>query len=392
MFTLRLIFYGLVALVPSINGEGAMVLFPSARPGPFDSPNPCIPVHSTSIFTVKETNGRLYLEPLVELMGKKDEKGVRYIELDGLFVEGINLARTRPTGSSGEFSLPSKAVELEDYTWIPQIDRISAPSRDVRMECLVTPDQCEVDLVFRTWQGNLRTCHLAHSVTYDQKCVEKKGPIAAYRFRALGSVQSGGDVIQAVADAFILETRVSSDNLRFYVEPKVGGEEYFKIPHGPSRTVTLLFANLPLDAGHQKHPDCSEKIDRHFETYYRLGLFEPQLLLSRPLPHYTDDLAALDLTNALECEPEITALTETAQWLVGKDEDGRACSDVKPHSIEVCANAAYLPTNLPSTRSNPRTITASGIQKATVAVAADAQPGTPAPNRLRPPAQRPPGP
>lgn len=367
MLTLKLIFYGLVALVPSINGEGAMVVFPSAK-DLVDSRGCEIPVHYPMIFQkVRDSKTGLFVLEELPLNGKPLPSYVEPLDTPSVGLKMVEGLATSADG--GTLVFPSNANEAEDLSWIPEIPRLSFGSQDVRSECLVHPKECNVSLLVRTWQGDTRVCHLAHPnqpVIRGRKrngrnnCGES-GPILAYRFKSLEGTSTSTNRIQAVADAFMIKltlAKTPTANL-FLIFPD-GSDATLPLEFEGGETVkTLVFANLPRadDAGGTKasthHPTChGETIDRHFYSYYDLGTTDPQYLSSLPLPHLTFEQSLDEI--AMGCEEEVSLLEDE---LINRFRkalgDKRACPEVIPHSVEVCSTARFGYAALPSLRSNP---------------------------------------
>lgn len=358
MLTLTLIFYGLVAFVPSINGEGAMVVFPSAE-NVVDSRGCTITTHAPRIFQVLYSPGGkkpMELKPMFV-----DRKGLpSYIEPENVPSRGLRTASgLRAIGSNGaELVFPSNSGQVADLSWIPNLSRLSFASGDIRAECLIRPSECKIPLSVRTWQGDAHVCHLAHpnegtGTGKGKLHCGTEGPVLAYRFKDLGAPSTSQDALQAVADAFMIRmTLEKTPAASMYLLWTDGSEKHETIEYGDDTNITLLFANLPGDSKNP-HGRChSTGIDRHFYSYYDLGTTDPKFLTSLPLPQSTSEEAPGGFE--MECEGEVSLLESrlTSDYRALKRDDD-ICPDAKPHSIEVCSTAQFFAAVLPSFRSQP---------------------------------------
>lgn len=366
MLTLKLIFYGLVALVPSINGEGAMVVFPTGK-DVLDANGCAIPLHAPKVFQVTaDEGGEAGLEEIFP-------KTPSYIEPEDLMVNGFSssIQGVRLTTNNGLLIFPPDSTQSRDTSWIPKVARFSGGNEDIRSECLVHPTQCNIGLMVRTWQGNLHTCHLSHQgspakLIGGKYVCGKDGPILAYRFKELGATSAAQDVVQAVADAFMIElSYAGKSSVSLYIE---GDEkEHFPIEFGDETSITLIFANLPTEP--MRHSGRCEGlgVDRHFSAYYDLGALGLNHETPAPIPQATFEESPLI---AMDCETEISLLDgwivddyrEKAKKAGVKHADRRCRHFIKPHSLEVCSTAAFFPAVLPSLRAPTPNATSTSVK------------------------------
>ncbi|HEV7670316.1 MAG TPA: hypothetical protein VGS22_17495 [Thermoanaerobaculia bacterium] len=363
MTTLTLIFYGLVALVPSLNREGAMVVLPSAQ-GVIDSLGCEIPTHHPRIFQKKKDpkSGSPYLDELPF----DAQKGLpSYIEPLDTPTVGLNTVQgLRAANNGGELVFPSNENEAGDLSWIPEIARLSFGSQDIRSECLVHPRECKVSLLVRTWQGDVRACHLAHPNLRNEGGQEKGrngcgilGPLVAFRIKDVVAPPTTIDPFQAVADAFSIKLTLSqTTQAKLYLIYPDGSTGNLALDFDEDANVTLLIANLPeYEAANTKDHSArchQEGIDHHFFAYYDLGTTDPRFLTSLPLPQ-----ATLEKSPGLvdmECEEEVSLLEDLLLTALRTTfRDSKACFVVPPHSEEACSMAQFAPQVLPSLRSEP---------------------------------------
>lgn len=364
MFTLKLIFYGLVAFVPSSRNEGALMLFPNAIELS-DARGCALHEHQPRIFKVKAdcpagaapcleeirlaVGSGLYIEPLLSTTS-----GVNRVE-GGIF-----------TSAKGRLSLPTEDEHTEDLGWVPNINELSNQAGQVRPECLVNYRECGLSIALRAWEGEARSCHLAHPTAASlASLAEQNLPgskvtapagsarVIGYRFKDLDQPAAELDRIQAVTDAFAIEIKSSSREFILGLQPfdpAVPGSE-IQLTAGADGVATLLLANLPKPedpaAPVAAHCRPSQGVDRHFDAFYHLASQDPQLY-ARPLPHATLEQAPFVLS--MRCETEVGLL---AALLEDEGNKPGGKKTAPPHSVPACATGSFGEANLPSRRSLP---------------------------------------
>ena len=362
MFTLKLIFYGLIAFVPSSRDEGALMLFPTAVK--LKDARKCeLHVHQPRLFKVKEdcSSGADCLEEV-----QLDFGSGLYIEPRDSTTSGVNRVEGRIlTLAKGRLDLPTDDEQTEDLGWVPNINQLSEQAGQVRPECLVNYIECGLSIAFRTWEGEVRSCHLAHptlaslvsfaeqslpgsKVTASAGGSGSLARVMGYRFRELDQPAAEQDRIQAVTDAFAIEIKSTDRVFRLGYRPfgAPDGGLSIELAAGADGDATLLLANLPIPTD-PAEPHCrpSPGVDRHFDVFYHLASQEPQLY-GRPLPHATLEQAPFELS--MTCETEVELL---AAFLEDPKNQSGGKKTAPPHSIPACATGSFESVNLPSTRS-----------------------------------------
>ncbi len=370
MITLRIIFYGLVAFVPSIDQEGMMVLLldPATTE---EHGGHSIPSHHVEAFRVlKSATGEPYLEAhegLTELLSAGT-----YFEPSAFYTDPLTAATSlREMATGGRRTLPFSNDIVADFSWSPEVEAIAPEAGAVRAECLVNPGECGLFAAFRIWAARARTCHLAHPRLRELEEVTKTatsrtrgsvateddhgrgplGPIIAYRFRAVDDPPSATDVVQAVADAVVVEIDLPKEEAELYYarfDNTANGYLRFGSGTASDRTVTLLIANIG-----ERHSDLDPADLRHlllgsdhYRAYYSFSHTAFEAITQR-IPHPTFEVDQRTDPRKMECEAEISLL-ET--YVEGENEQRGNRLFVNPHLLEVCATTTFQAARLPSTR------------------------------------------
>ncbi len=374
MITLRIIFYGLMAFVPSNNGEGMLVLF--ADPNRVESARPHTDEdsHLALAFVVEEVetyeDGKTGLKLTALPYWDPEHPPRAYVEAYPFFAEPIEIAQDlQPSDADPLQPLPVTASQTRDFAWSPSITGIAPESAGIRAECLVNPRECPISAVFRLWQSEVRACHLAHIPREEMQYAEAPlrsyaAPLArndasalsnaiAYSFRSEGARPRLEDPLQAVADAVVVDIMVPGDDPVLHVS-YLEEEKYIDIPLGPPNlrgVITLLFANVavvPEDRRPRRHRRHLPLASQHYRAFYHLAHTEPDSIY-QVIPHATQYEAPLPFP--MDCEAEIVVLEEHLKARNVARFAKKERPYYVPHSIEVCGTTKFPTTLLPSWRS-----------------------------------------
>lgn len=366
VITLRIIFYGLMAFVPSNNSDGLLVLFADPSRVAAAQPGSEEPRHEALAFQVHEKDGTLVLEKLERW---PDERV--YVEVLPAYADPLELSQgLQPIAPNPPQAVPYTTAQTRDFAWSPLLTSLAPESQSIRAECLVNPTECPVSSVFRFWQGEVKACHLAHAALAEARAsaepalesrpalrsrdsVRPLTNVIAYTFRPEGARPSPYDPRQAIADAVMVETIVRRDEavLRISNLEKENFSTINLVGPDARDVITLLFANVAVKPGARRsrhHKGGSLNSSPHFRAFYQLAHTSPDLIF-QAIPHATEDEAPLPFP--MDCEKEIV---ELAEYLKKQNQTRMACNldpFYIPHSIEVCGTTKFPATLLPSWRS-----------------------------------------
>lgn len=370
MITLRIIFYGLMAFVPSNTSDGLLVLFADPSRVAAAQPGSEEPRHEALAFRVHEKHEDREKLELEELAWWDPDERV-YAEVLPAYVDPLELVQElQAVTPNPPQAVPYTTAQTRDFAWSPLITNLAQESQSIRAECLVNPRECPVSSVFRFWQGEVQACHLAHVALAEfpgsaepalksspalrsRSSEQSLSNVIAYAFRTEGAPPSPYDPRQAVADAVVVETIVRRDQAILRIS-SLERPDFFLIDLGEPDArgvITLLFANVaikPSVKSSRHHTGGSLVASPHFRAFYQLAHTAPEDIF-QAIPHATRDEAPLPFP--MDCEAEIIAL---AEYLIDEN-TARAAEDLNPvyvpHSIEVCGTTKFPATLLPSWRS-----------------------------------------
>lgn len=359
MFTLRLIFYGLIAIVPSNSPEndGFLALMIDTR-GTMSSMSHAMPAHA-AIGLV--TEGRF--------MGKRCTAEVpcelkipefTHFDFDRSDV-GLAAATNTLRLNSGkqERILPRNAFEATDFTWAARMSGAAPDAGAVNPTCLFAPEHCRVWAALRLWTGQATACHLVHYVKDGET-----DRLRSFWFQPLVGEETSPQAIQALADAVEFQIPIRQRELSFSSVSFSGEgtpQKFLFLADPDTRTLTLVIANVPrkdLEAALVEREQANRSVQQaaargpadahHFEAYYEIA----ETFLgadSRRVPKEFP-LSEAHLPE-MRCEQEILSLashlTDRNNELLDKgkerwtEEDRREGAKTPPHSKEVCVTAVY---------------------------------------------------
>lgn len=366
MFTLRLVFYGLIAFVPntpSYPGEppdqGMVAILVDTRGILGTDSNP-LPEHRPVGLVMEGclcTDGdcRRCTTGAAAPPLPFDLPRWHHIEFSPDYYYGPWQQQDHMAlrWSGERLPLPESALQSQDFSWSPSLDAVAPGGGQVRRECIHHPEYCKVSAAAWLWHGTARACHLAHlreAAANPENPYEGNQPVNAFRFKRAGSEDSVRDVVQAVADAVVVEVPITAGELSILLRP-FGSEEstqaYRFTPH--NGRLTLVIGNLPTHTANEDRDEASH----HFEAFYTLA---EELVLDeyRVVPHRLEKMTASEYF-AMDCEQEVTALgrhlvelnVEAGRNTGGEGNAASAVVPAPPHSMEVCATGTFLPTALP---------------------------------------------
>ena len=280
MFTLRIIFYGLIALVDDGRTEGALALLVNA------------PHHESSIWMLdgKCKKGDCYRNvrdlrpnpiPREELVARYRKIGFNmawFLEQEELSFEPFvsqTLKESAPVVfSEGIPSFPRTAAEGRSIVWVPSLSKIAPTAGPLRSDCLGVPNGCPVAARVEVKKGLVNSCHLVHEG--DGKTAE----VHAFDFRPAGAAEAASvGSPQAIADAVMVELKVKGRGLRLSARPfdAAPGAAPVSVKLSPRKgQITLIVSNNDY-SGEGSHS--------HFEHYYHLTNGSFRDTSGMPIPH-----------------------------------------------------------------------------------------------------------
>jgi len=309
-FTLRLIFYGLVALVPNAADKPTAISFLMVdAPGRQYASDGCeLPAHFPSLF-VRSGNCSYDAELCSSSSRLPAPEGIRYSwALDGQQVTiglpgsgSLSLAGGRAVGTE----LPKTVDEARDASWIPPIEAT------VATDCLEGAFHCPLAGRINVNRGVVSVCHLEASDEALGGNVRRV--VHSFELRPLGGgVSNNVAKRQAVADAIVVTiegldrdspVELMLKDLHNSAEHKIILSAKAEDANDPDANfVDVWFVNIPKPGEHSDSADvCNNpKIDRHFQLYYgfveRKAQVAPISLAERLIPQATAEITEIQAT------------------------------------------------------------------------------------------------
>jgi hypothetical protein len=351
MFTLRLIFYGLIAFVPDSSGQGMLAIMPNTA-GMVASDGCPLPEHQ-QVFILREGtcassncgDGKIFPVAPQHRFEIEPAYTIPWWEIKDL-----------ATMAGGEQpALPDSALETRDVGWIPLLPTVAPGAGGFPAVCVPWPEYCPIQAMFRLHHGTTSVCHLVHT--------RKEDPVHAFRFKPLVGSASSRPVVQALADAVLVEIPVLGDEVVITATPfDWSGTIQHKLHPDATGRVTLIAANFgaphmvkaggsgaggePLTSGGERCDATSPA--RHFEAFYALseGSFPNE---SRRVPHALTEEKA-PVLYPMTCEADLESLSTYIRdtYLRHLPEEQRKDARVAPHSVEVCGGTRFASRPLDS--------------------------------------------
>lgn len=276
MFTLRIIFYGLIALAQDPNRhEGALALL-------VNDPN-----HAASVWMVEGvcTEGpcdRIPGEPgVTDIMSSLyRERGLNLVWFLGQehltleTVEGSSVENwpqtTAVDAPDSSQAFPANADQTRSLLWVPHLSSISPTAGPLRSACLSERGCESIAARFNVSPGLVSSCHLVHEGNGDQ------AEVHAFDFRSFGSSSLSNIRPQAIADAVMVEIKVNGSAVRIASRPFAADDIQHRATLTPQQgRVTLVVSNNDYSGQGSHH---------HFEHYYKLTE-QGATLSEKPVPH-----------------------------------------------------------------------------------------------------------
>lgn len=328
-FTLRIIFYGLIAFAP--NGPGMHAVVVDSQ-----TVNPLPPAIS---FPEHQVRGWV-LKGRCEAGCTGDDafeipKGVR-ISIDGGLsglVEPVLGRRDLPGG--GWRVYPQTQEQSSDFTWVTPLGELDSSAGVLYGECAKSPNSCPIHAIFEIDRGRISACHLIHG--------PKDGKLRIFRYKSRMGPGSTSDLVQAAADAILVEIGGLRDEVTLtktrFGENTTEQDNLVEVTPDQDNVVTIIIANYRPPSQAASGPI----IDSHFEAYYQLaGSMIPAH--SKRIPFENGTVAKTEFNPYhLACEEDMDelAMRICAQHL---HVQSRVCNQVVPHSVEACATAQFYET------------------------------------------------
>lgn len=320
-FTLRVIFYGLVAFglddprdtddlqallvdAPSIQNSSDGCAIPRHVAALYVQAGSCydyVEKDSCKIMDLPESMSDPYVytgaipfntRSLLEYISRPEVPSVG----GGWPIRGTSIKLLTPSGQDLELvwglrqkgdKLPASSREATDFSWVP----ISKTGDVLSNRCEAGYGECPIAARFHLDQGRVATCHLIESNRsqhgdcgpesksgHEAECGEKE--VCAYKLKPLGAVFGGifkkSESTQAIADAvavtmsFKKGTEIELEIT--YYDPKMVRK--IKLRDGGEKIINVWVINVPPSAGSASESDdpChNSKVDKHFELFYGLA-------------------------------------------------------------------------------------------------------------------------
>lgn len=349
MFTLRIIFVGLIAFSPVGGDQGVMMLTnePGHKPLVLLKDGQCAPAESCKrgVLCAPGTGtGDLGLcwflpqpsgnpETSYEL-SLRDEKEGPVVQSSGRVRRGASLS-----------TYPTTEAETKDMSWVPSFGKAALGPGVLRRGCQERGGNCPAWARFWIEGGSLSACHLLHaSKKKDQwgqnKCGDDAGKLLLFSLR--------GDP-QAIANAVLLEVDVPGESVQLELR-QPGQTEPLSVSISPppptspfeSPVATLVVVNEPLSSCPKDRCELDEI--GHFAFFSRF--LDPVRGMAgrifKPRPKWTGD----------KVEGAIGSCEDDVQWLAGLEikapEDvrfgyglARECVNFFPEGASECDMATF---------------------------------------------------
>jgi hypothetical protein len=263
-FTLKIIFYGLIGLVPSRqNSDLWAILLDGVRAGVTEH------VPAMDIYQGSCVDCNRYLTSS-NIPRAGSSWSLKNLDLVAEIDPGRDPLRSLPPPSVS----PRTKEEAAELGWIPSMVAISKESSIVKPSCLaqnITADSpCPAAARVRVagWD-EAASCHFLHG---QDKRTE------AFSFAPAGEQSTGS--IHAIADALAFRWYFIGSSISFKVKSWGGADNYIELKPD-NGLITLIIWNHPPGLLEQHHRR------RHFVAYYKLAAEEP---IKKPVPrgHRTD--------------------------------------------------------------------------------------------------------
>lgn len=235
--------------------------------------------------------------------------------------------------------LPGNRFEATDFSWVPRVSL----GEEIDVACLrSTPGpNCPIAAHAVIANASLQTCHLTEIVGSNGST----GYICSYDFRPLTKPEPRGDDLQAVADV-VMATATLPDSTKIWLtmrDLKSGVDQRIELYAGTLDSVEIWIINEVPRTPHGTHEECNVKsIDRHFELYYNLSERpngRPFPLAERPVPQ-----ASIECKKSAGLQPQGV---DGCRILTYKrlDEEGRELGPV-PGDKPACGTRLFAPNSM----------------------------------------------
>lgn len=334
MFTVRVIFTGLIAFVPGTEGDMTALLQNALSTSLRVSDGCLIPPHVpvVEIFgdcTPKEhcfryddsasVAGKRVLEALRNrglfdsesgwvFAGKYSREHVEIRVPKSVTRKGkatplggsdevVPVTGLRKWVGGGPSVFPSDSCEAKDISWIAQGGAIQPAATQVDRDCMGT-EVATCDLAARIYldRGSFATCSLAEH--------HGEAKVPSWDFRSLTSTFGNSSYVQALADSVVVSFEVEGKAIELVAMDFAKTEKAVAKIKPKDGYVDLVFGNIPADWRDETLRGfcASSRIARHFELYYNLT----DVIIPwnrRPVPHARAETRPADGIQPSSCPP-----------------------------------------------------------------------------------------
>jgi hypothetical protein len=288
-FTVKVIFWGLIALAPLKQGNEIMALLANGGD------------HIAQVYLLKGrcTGDCFHNLPRVssfELVWRPYQEQLQIAEA-GPPIQLAHGTRRNFLGRPDRF--PGSLIESSDLSWIPEMDIVTGDKRTLKSSCLGNASECPISARFLVDKGQLSACHLLH---------KENNQAEAFTFKPhAGSAVS--DFYQASADAVAQTFGVQGSSITLKALTFTGSETASATLEPEDGELVLLVGNFPffpIVKAPSRPPQGSES---HFPAFYELLTNPPS---KPPFRHHT---LVFQHTEPGSCEPYVSELERPAEEL-----------------------------------------------------------------------------
>lgn len=277
MFTLRIILYGLIALVDGNRPEGVLALLvsdPNHQASVWMMEGECVqqdgqttPCHRFPGSPAQaDMLSQIYQQAGFNLTWFLQQE---HVSLDLSQAEAWDQPQPIFFGTSTPV-FPEDAAQTRSLIWVPELTRIVPGADGLRPDCLGAPAGCPVAARFEMSRGLVSSCHLVHEG--DGEAAE----VHAFDFRPDGASVPTVDTPQSISDAVMIEIKINAPSVELRSRQFTSDQNQQAISLIPQQgRVTLIVSNNDY-SGQGSH--------NHFAHYYQL-LQNAASLTNQPLPY-----------------------------------------------------------------------------------------------------------
>jgi hypothetical protein len=341
-FTLRIIFYGLIAFSPNADDSGTLALLVDGRAA-------CMELEPSA-----DCSGSAHLPMIFLLDGDCVDgdcvrgisgKGLPFnllwvLERERVHIEGLTSTPGPASSDPPDESFPSSSGTARHRGWQARMSRLGFA---VKPDCRRGDASCALSATFAIpgSDSDRITCHLFHA-PMSEKCEDLQLEVKEFEFREPDCGEGQADTYrQALADATMTEVDVTSSSIELATGNLTDGSGSHSatirpIQVGNEWVVTLVVGNFGLLA-EDDEAVLESGIVHHFELFYALGQADGGS--RRLVPCATGSWRCLQ-KKFLDCEDDMDRMRTGLLNLAGLPELHLVPPSV-PHNVEECVGTQF---------------------------------------------------